>query len=63
MNGRSHQSNRDLVRYLDRSIKTFFHEIRKYLRETKFKLERGLFAEAETPATESGRRLYRLEEV
>ena len=57
-NGRGHQSNFDLVRYLDRSIKIDFQEVRKYLGQVNFRCERGLFAEVGTPATNNGRRLH-----
>ena len=63
MNGRSHQSNGELVRYLDRSIKNSFQTVRKDLVEVSFTCERGHFAEAGTPAANSGRRLHTLEEV
>ena len=64
VNGRSHQSNSDLVRYLDRSIKTEFSGDQKRSRGGQFYVrERGLFAQAETPATNSGRSLYTLQEV
>ena len=40
-----------------------FQEIRKDLEEVSFTCERGLFAEAGTPATNSGKGLHTLEEV
>ena len=61
MNGRSRQSNCDHVRYLDRFINTPFSGDRRDLREVSFTYERGLFAEAVTPATNSGKRLHTVE--
>ena len=64
MNGRSHQSNFDLVRYVDRSIKIDFSGDQERSRgEVSFTCDRGLYVEAGTPATNSRRRLHTLEEV
>ena len=63
MNERSHQSNCDLVRYLDRSIKSIFQEAGKISGEASFTCKRGLFCEAGAPATNRERRLHTLEEV
>ena len=63
MNGRSHTSTCDLVRYLDRSIKIDFQEIRRDLEEVNFRCERGLFAEAGMSVTNSWGTLHMLEEV
>ena len=64
MNGRSHQSNCDLVRYLDWFIKIDFSGGRKdFGGGGQFHVKRGLFAATGTPATNSGRRLHTLEEV
>ena len=40
-----------------------YQEIRKYLEQVNFRCERGLFVEAETPVTDSGRTLHTLDEV
>ena len=57
MNGTSYHNNGDIVRYLDTN-QSIFQKIRKDLQEVNFRCERGLFAEAGTPATESGRKLH-----
>ena len=59
----SDRNNGDFVRCLNRSKISIFREIRKYLEGVNFRCERGLFAEAETTASDSRRRLHTLEEV
>ena len=63
MNGRSHQRNGELLRYLDRSLEIDFQEIRKKIGKVNFRCERGHFADAGTSAIDSGRRVHTVKEV